>query len=106
MPSKASPTMASFDDSTMVASRREDSSACLCAATTAARPRLVIARKPMNACSNNSDSFAEYRANGPKPWSVPHVAMTERMTVVVAASRRSKRYAAHRSAGSTRNSSG
>src|ERR1043166_6835271 len=60
---------------------------------TAARVRAISALIVMNTCSNSSDSFCTSRTNGPKPRSVPKIAITDNKNVAVAVSREPKRNA-------------
>ena len=106
MPSSVFAMIASSENSTIDATRASASSARPRSATTAARSSVIIAIVPMKACNSSSDSFCVSQTKGPAPRNVPQVAITERRTTHVAASRGPNRNAARMSSGTHRNSSG
>ena len=74
--------------------------------TAAAEARNITEMSAMNACSSSRDSFWLSRANGPRPRSVPAIAIPDRITTAVATSRWRKRNVAHASPGKHRNWTG
>src|SRR5439155_927175 len=106
IPSSVLPMLPSSDDSTIAATRASAASVRACALTFAARISAIIAIVAMNVWSSSSDSFGVYRTKGPRPCSVPQVAITESSATHVAASRRPNRNAATTSGGTRTDSRG
>jgi hypothetical protein len=66
----------------------------------------VIVNAAVHDCSIKSDWFSDCKMNGPNPWSVPQIAMAERIKMPVAVSRGVKRNAVQMTIGPQMNEIG